>query len=617
MKKILFFALLIISIYATPVSASVESFHFSDFTGDYYLSKDDEGISHLKVVESFTAEFPYYNQNRGLCKNIPFTNYGGRNVTLPGLSKDDIKVTRNGVSEPIYSLKREDDYYRVCTGTDEYVLGPQQYVFEYEFVKVIGDFEDHQDLYWDANGNGFVQRFDKVTARLHFGDAKGWTGQKWCYVGKYSEVGKERCTISEIEDGVEFRADKLGAHETLTFDVWFKPASFVVPGPDINYVCLLITIGGVLICIIWIVRSVKKYYKCKEKVDYYKGIFVKPEYQPSKKYSLSEMAEIYIGKKEDIKVAMLLEMVVKRKIEFQKVSKKKWNIIVRTVDGLREEELDLLAILNNGKRPVKDDVIEVKRHTANSKLIALGKGIDKKVLQDLKNDKLVEKDYKHGESYKSGVVLSFFAVIFEVAISAFGLMVLFFALNMMLSDLFGVYYAAQDEFFNTCALVMSIFALAATNVSVILNTKTKYYKNHTKEGLDESRYMDGLKLYIEMAEADRLKMLQSIKGADTSAEGIVKLYEKLLPYAAVFGLEESWMQEMKEYCEVREIEEPDYFLAGMTASELARTMRSTSSYISSSTVMASSGGASSSGFSGGGGGGFAGGGGGGGGGGGR
>ena len=125
--------------------------------------------------------------------------------------------------------------------------------------------------------------------------------------------------------------------------------------------------------------------------------------------------------------------------------------------------------------------------------------------------------------------------------------------------------------------------------------------------------MDGLKLYIEMAEADRIKLLQSVEGADTSAKGIVKLYEKLLPYAAIFGLEESWMKEMKEYCELEEITEPNYLMAGYAASEVIRSLRSAATYATNSTVMSSSGGGSSSGFSGGGGGGFSGGGGGGGG----
>lgn len=125
--------------------------------------------------------------------------------------------------------------------------------------------------------------------------------------------------------------------------------------------------------------------------------------------------------------------------------------------------------------------------------------------------------------------------------------------------------------------------------------------------------MDGLKLYIEMAEADRMKMLQSVKGADTSAEGIVKLYEKLLPYAAVFGLEESWMNEMREYCELEEIEQPDYLMQGLVISDMMRAVNTASSYATTATTMSSSGGGSSSGFSGGGGDGFSGGGGGGGG----
>ena len=148
---------------------------------------------------------------------------------------------------------------------------------------------------------------------------------------------------------------------------------------------------------------------------------------------------------------------------------------------------------------------------------------------------------------------------------------------------------------------------------VFCSDRVAQYKGFTNKGLEASKYMEGLKLYIEMAEADRMKMLQSVEGVDTSAEGIVKLYEKLLPYAAVFGLEESWMDEMKEYCKVEEIEEPDYLTTGFTAMELSRGLQSAASYVASSTTMSSSGGSSSSGFSGGGGGGFSGGGGGGGG----
>ena len=206
-----------------PVFAWVNDFYFSDFTGDYYLSKDVEGISHLKVKESVTAVFPDFNQNKGICRQIPFTNQDGKNVTLPNLTRDNITVTRNGNPEPIYSIEKENNYYNVCTGTEEYVLGEQEYTFEYEFTKVVTEFNENgkewQELYWDTNGNGASQKFDKVTARLHFEDIDAWTGEAWCYVGKYGASGQDRCEITEISDGVEFEAENLRSYENLTFDV--------------------------------------------------------------------------------------------------------------------------------------------------------------------------------------------------------------------------------------------------------------------------------------------------------------------------------------------------------------------------------------------------------------
>ena len=132
MKKICAFLIAMIATLMTvPVYAGVNDFYFSDFTADYYLTKDAEGVSRLKVVENVTAEFPNYNQNKGICRYIPFTNQDNANVTLPHLTRSDIKVTRNGQVEPIYSIEKEagktTNYYSVCTGTDEYVLGSQTY----------------------------------------------------------------------------------------------------------------------------------------------------------------------------------------------------------------------------------------------------------------------------------------------------------------------------------------------------------------------------------------------------------------------------------------------------------------------------------------------------------
>ena len=172
--------------------------------------------------------------------------------------------------------------------------------------------------------------------------------------------------------------------------------------------------------------------------------------------------------------------------------------------------------------------------------------------------------------------------------------------------------------------VLTAIAVSVTAFIILLLVKgTKKYAMRTMKGLEASRYMDGLKLYIKMAEAERMKMLQSVEGADMSPEGVVHLYEKLLPYAAVFGLEKSWLKEMEKYYKVAEVEDSAWGRNDLSMSDVLIMSNLATRYANQSVSFGSSGsgiaggGSFSSGFSGGGGGGFSGGGGGGGGGGGR
>ncbi|MBR2841416.1 DUF2207 domain-containing protein [Candidatus Saccharibacteria bacterium] len=606
---------------ALPAAAGTQNFYFSDFTGDYYLTKDAEGISHLKVIENVTAEFPDYNQNKGICRQIPYKNQDGANTTLPKLDRSDIKVLRNGEMEPIYSIEKYNGHYEVCTGTEDYLLGTQQFTFEYEFEKVVTDFGAHQELYWDTNGNGASQKFDKVTARVHFDNSTKdtYAGEQWCYVGSYGEKGQNRCTISELDDGLEFTANNLASHENLTFDVELKSGSFAVPAPENNYLLVAAMVGTGVICGLLLIFPIRKYRKAAVKIKEYKGIFTAPQYQPNDKYGLAEMTEIYLGQKEDSKVGIILDLVVRKKIEIKKNEAEKksrqWEIIIKDVAKLELEEQCVLELLNGGAAVKNGDTILIKSQTATSALQKLGKKFDDEILAKLKRNKLVEDGYRIGNSRTGGSAGKIVTVIVTVPLLLMGWMFLSGIAAVVMDSVkdFGGKIIGENCFIP----VVSIIVLAMIVIWMILNSRTRKYGHYTTDGLKASKYMEGLKLYIKMAEAERMKFLQSVKGADTSSTGVVKLYEKLLPYAAVFGLEESWMDEMKQYCELKEIEEPDYLLSGITAYELSRTMRNAAGYANSATHYTSNsvsgGGSFSSGFSGGGGGGFSGGGGGGGG----
>ena len=601
-------------------AVDTDNFYFSDFTADYYLSKDTNGISHLRVVEQLTAEFPNFNQNKGIRREIPFANQGGINTVLPNLTRNDIKVLRNGEPEPIWDISRNGDYYSVETGTDDYVLGTQIYTLEYEFEKVVTDFGDYQELYWDTNGTGWPQRFSQLTARLHFDDESVWTGEAWCYVGSYGQSGQNRCTIIETSDGVEFSANNLGVHENLTFDAELLPNSFVVPEPEKDYT-LLIVAGVVIVgCLALLAYKIKKYQETAQKIKEYNGIFVAPQYQPHPEYSLAEMAEVYLGKKKDVKVGILLDLIVKKKVELHKKGdeginiKSRWALLVKDTD-IREEGKILLELLANNLNVKVGDVIELESRMATTTLIGLGKEFDKVVLEDAKKDDLVDDSYKIGDVKSLSAIKGLISAFLMASIVLGCVFVVGFGFKDDLNLGFGV---GKEVVMKEPALITIAVTLIITLTFVLwMGERAKIIKSITTKGMKASKYMEGLKLYIEMAEAERMKMLQSVKGVDTTPGGIVKLYEKLLPYAAVFGLEESWMNEMKEFCNAKEVVEPDYLMTGIAVSQLSRTMRSAAGYASSSGHTIAGGGSYSSSSSGGGGGGFSGGGGGGGGGGGR
>ena len=609
---------LLISLFPTNAFAkNVNDFYFEDFTADYYLNKNEEGVSTLRVVESLTAVFPDYKQNKGIIRNIPYTNQDGKNITITRTDINNLVLTRNGLPEPIYDVEKQDGYYEVSTGTDAYVMGKQKYTFDYTFSRVITDFSDYQELYWDTNGNGWSQRFDSVTARVHFGNkeiAKNFDGGKWCYVGTYGSNNRSRCKITEIEDGFEFKAVRLLSHENLTFDIQFKPESFVVPEPETTDVLLVIMILAGVICALVILFSIWRYIKKGDKRRFYKGLFVAPEYDAPKGYSLAALAEIYIGKKANVNVAILLKLIVEKKITLIKKEEagflraEKWAIKINNIDNIDKTEKITLKLINGAGEVHNGDEIEIKSRYATTATRLLGRSFDTTIKEELKQKGLTEKDYHLGASAMK--TLGVFGAILFICwgapiIFAFG----YVFLEEFLEGKIALY---SDVFLPTITTIL----LPTIVIVSSLGSNNSKYKKHTEKGLKMSRYMDGLKMYIEMAEKDRLEFLQSKQNVDISDEGIVKLYEKLLPYAAIFGLEKSWMKELEKYYNMADVETPDWYVGNIGMLHILSTVNTASSYAARAS-MAAGGGGSSSGFSGGGGGGFSGGGGGGGGGGGR
>lgn len=644
----------------TPASAlSANDFYFEDATIDYYLEKTDTG-STMHVKEVLTAVFPETDQNHGITRRIPFTNLDGKNITVESINDLNLRVLRNGVAEPVSKIDQDSDEYILYIGsTSSYVHGSQVYTLEYDFKNVISEFTTsgenvsgeqsnnvaYQELYWDTIGTGWSQKFEKLTANLHLPAdiARNLTAGTSCYVGYYGISGQSRCQITSDDETtysptsssstttidtpattaetiLTFETSNLSAGENLTFAVNFKPGTFFVPELAKDYTLVIATIIVAAICVLIILLVTIRFLKTGNKNrKYYKGLFIAPQYSPEKTYHVAEAAELSIGKTENSYVATLLELATSKKINIVKgeptkyLKKDTWSLQINSTDDLTDSQTDLLKILNGGGSIKNVKEIKIKKHTATSSLAALSRLYHSDAIDKLKDLGLLTKKSSK-KSSGVGLILAIIIFIFSFSwISVIGGALITVTKNVASGIGISTTGVLVGEAILPFAMIAAVVVTIIITITIsVVNAK---YKRYTEEGLRSAVYLEGLKLYIKMAEADRLKFLQSVKGADTSKEGIVKLYEKLLPYAALFGLEDSWMDEFNKYCQDINYTPTWYsgddyltgYMLGSMTSNVNSTVASSTSYSSSS----SSGGSSFS--SGGGGGGFSGGGGGGGG----
>jgi hypothetical protein len=99
------------------------------------------------------------------------------------------------------------------------------------------------------------------------------------------------------------------------------------------------------------------------------------------------------------------------------------------------------------------------------------------------------------------------------------------------------------------SLGLTLVALAATIATIVVTPAS--WRRFLPPARPRREHLDGLRQYLELAEAERLRVLQSPSGADLlateggdPARSRYHLHERLLPYAVLFGLEREWIRQL-------------------------------------------------------------------------
>lgn len=125
----------------------------------------------LDVTETITVRAEGESIRRGIYRDFP-TRYRDQDGRRFVVEFDVVSLTRNGQPEPWFTEGR-DNGVRVNFGNDDFLPVPAEhtYVLRYTTTRQVGFYADHDELYWNATGNGWDFIIERATARIDLPEA--------------------------------------------------------------------------------------------------------------------------------------------------------------------------------------------------------------------------------------------------------------------------------------------------------------------------------------------------------------------------------------------------------------------------------------------------------------
>ena len=554
---------------------STDNFTIAKFDAEYSLSRDSDNRSKLEATWRITANFPP-NQNRGIAP-VFVKRYDDHstNFSLQSVTDED--------GTPLeYSWN--DDELRIGN-KNTYVEGEKTYIIKFTQRDVTKNYSNtgRDEFYWDVIGDEWRVPMENVQISVKLDESlvAARQGKAFCYVG--SRGSTTQCDLSEIENQITAKIDKLSRRQGVTVAVGFKSGTF--SGYQETLMEKLIGIWHLMQILAYTIATplviflIIRYRRLVGRDKELKPI--PPEYLPPE--DISVLMSTYVLKKYDPfkvkglpKVAQLLDLAVRHYIKIYEVKKSslfsgaQYEIeIIKDLQELKVEEIEIVQdMFDSPSIPKPGQRLNLKNLQNNIKYMTRTRDDDKN-LETLAREKygLCEQNPE-----VKRIMRGWFKRVLVLAV-------------LLLSPML---------------LVMSIvLAFASRGWSL------------TDDGLSLRRYLEGLKMYIGVAEVERLNILQSPEGAEkvvvdvNDGKQLVKLYERVLPYAVLFGQEKNWSKQMGKYYE-QVGEAPDWYVGqgAFNAVAFSSGLSSLSTAAGhASDYSSTSGGSSGGGFAGGGGGG--------------
>jgi len=452
----------------------------------------------LTVTESIRVQAEGQNIRRGIYRDFP-TRYRDRLGNYIKVDFIPLSVQRNGNPEAWHS-KEMSNGVRVYAGSEHRTVDPG--VHEYELVfttnRQLGFFDDHDELYFNAIGNGWVFPIDKavVTVTLPF-DVPADQLDLSIYLGQYGSQ-ETSATTEVISPGkVRFETKRpLQPREGITVVLTWPKGLIAEPGLEQRIHWFLGDNAAAIVLLLGLLAPLGWYLWAWNKVgrDPGKGVII-PRFEPPQ--NLSPAACRYIKDMSfdpNAYTAAIISLAVKGQLVIEEEDK---DFALKRVPSAAKASLTPgeQAVLNS-LLPHRSSSIEMDNENHVEFQAA-----KKKLHKELKKEYLGRLFHLNGIYLAPPILMSVAAAV----IAAF-------------------FDGGPPVWISYLVLTMAMHGLFA----ILMRAPTPA----GRLVMDE---IDGFKMYLDTAEQDRLDRMRSPALTPEA-------FEAFLPYAYALGVENNWCQ---------------------------------------------------------------------------
>lgn len=590
----------------------------------------------MTVTETITVVCEGNKIKHGIYRDFPTRYQDGSGNTMK-VAFEVQAVLKDGRPEQWWTEDRSNGV-RVYIGRKDVTLEPGEYtyVLTYRSDRQLGFFEKYDELYWNVTGNAWEFPIDEVTATVELPSGAGIISTE-AYTGFSGAKGMDFTAGRDPHGRAVFRTTRgLNPQEGLTIVVMW-PKGFVREPTGAEKTRAFITdnrstvagAAGIVVLLLYYLFTWLTFGKDPEE-----GVII-PLYEAPKGFSPAAVRHVMrMGFDDKAFAAALVNMAVKGYLTIDEDPDGDYTLTRKGQDtsGLSRDEAQIARQLFLNRTSL---VIKTENHATI-----------KKALKDHRKSLAVEHEKIYFLSNKGtlipGLVISVLALVLIVllgrSLAQAGFMTLWLSVwtvgcALLVYRAFSLWKAAltgtSHKFISFIgALFTSLFALPflagegfglwvfanATSIPAVLCIFTivllnlLFYhlmKAPTIKGRRTMDQIEGLRLYLSVAEKDRLNQLLPPE------EKTPEVFEKFLPYALALDVEQEWCERFADVLAAARADNRytntwytgSRFASGGAAGLASSLVAMSSSISSSSSPPGSSSGGGGGGSSGGGGGG--------------